>query len=284
MLLPLAVVTVVAGLLLTLCERLWPAIPEQPLIRRGFVTDLGYWLGMAPLSQLISAAALSGLSVAAATMLPWLPKDQPWFASTAPHIAALPAWLQILLGLILFDFATYWGHRWTHGDWLWPYHAVHHASHDLDWLSTARVHPFQMFFMKALQGSLLIACGYPASSLIFFFICGTVSSYLLHANLPWSYGPLRYVLTSPALHRWHHSPEDGMRDKNFALIFSFLDVMFGTYHMPERPAPKECGGADWMPQNLLGQIFSPMRQTWAAVADSRLGRLLAGRPKLGVTS
>ena len=30
-------------------------------------------------------------------------------------------------------------------------------------------------------------------------------SALVHANLNWSFGPLKYVLASPVSHRWHHT-------------------------------------------------------------------------------
>ena len=47
---------------------------------------------------------------------------------------------------------------------------------------------------------------------------------LLHANVSWSFGPLRYVLASPRFHRWHHTIEAEARDKNFAGIFAFIDL------------------------------------------------------------
>ena len=32
-------------------------------------------------------------------------------------------------------------------------------------------------------------------------------SAFVHANLNWTFGPLRYVISSPVFHRWHHSRE-----------------------------------------------------------------------------
>jgi len=31
-----------------------------------------------------------------------------------------------------------------------------------------------------------------------------ITSCLVHANLNWTFGPLRYVVASPVFHRWHH--------------------------------------------------------------------------------
>lgn len=40
------------------------------------------------------------------------------------------------------------------------------------------------------------------------------------------------VFPSPAHHHVHHSCHFGHMDKNFAVMFPFWDVIFGTYTMP----------------------------------------------------
>jgi sterol desaturase/sphingolipid hydroxylase (fatty acid hydroxylase superfamily) len=53
-----------------------------------------------------------------------------------------------------------------------------------------------------------------------------------HANLPWSYGPLGYVLVSPLFHRLHHAIGYGHEGRrhgcNFAVLFPLWDMLFGT--------------------------------------------------------
>jgi sterol desaturase/sphingolipid hydroxylase (fatty acid hydroxylase superfamily) len=56
-------------------------------------------------------------------------------------VAAQPVWLQAIGIYLLADFLGYWIHRLFHTGALWPFHAVHHSSEDLDWLSAVRVHP-----------------------------------------------------------------------------------------------------------------------------------------------
>src|SRR5205807_498756 len=59
--------------------------------------------------------------------------------------AALPFWLQVVLYLVISDFLLYWIHRIFHGRRMWKYHAVHHSSEHVDWVSAARFHPVNFF-------------------------------------------------------------------------------------------------------------------------------------------
>src|SRR5262249_31281975 len=61
--------------------------------------------------------------------------------------------------VILIDFISYWLHRAFHGRRLWPFHAVHHSSVDLDWLSAARVHPLNDIVNRMLQAAIVVALG-----------------------------------------------------------------------------------------------------------------------------
>jgi hypothetical protein len=42
----------------------------------------------------------------------------------------------------------------------------------------------------------------------------TLYAIMLHANVDWSFGPLRNVIASPANRRWHHAAEEQAPDKN----------------------------------------------------------------------
>jgi sterol desaturase/sphingolipid hydroxylase (fatty acid hydroxylase superfamily) len=83
-------------------------------------------------------------------------------------------------------------------------------------------------------------------------------SALVHANLNWTYGPLRFVFASPVFHRWHHTTQAEGLDKNFASTFPVLDVLFGTFYMPPGRLPEKFGCGDpEFPEDLLGQFFYP---------------------------
>jgi sterol desaturase/sphingolipid hydroxylase (fatty acid hydroxylase superfamily) len=78
---------------------------------------------------------------------------------------------------------------------------------------------------------------------------------MVHANLNWTFGPFKYLFSSPVFHRWHHTAQEEGMDKNFAPTFPLLDVMFGTFYMPDGKVPTHYGvpGSD-IPDNFLGQI------------------------------
>ena len=59
----------------------------------------------------------------------------------------------------------------------------------------------------------------------------TVYALFLHANVGWSFGPLRYFIASPTFHRWHHTTQAEGLDTKFAGLFPFWDLLFGTFHM-----------------------------------------------------
>jgi len=86
----------------------------------------------------------------------------------------------------------------------------------------------------------------------------------IHSNLSWTFGPLRYVLVSPVFHRWHHSDATEATDKNFAAMFSCLDLALGTFYMPANSLPQTLGLSasekTIHPRTLPGQLLYPFRK------------------------
>jgi sterol desaturase/sphingolipid hydroxylase (fatty acid hydroxylase superfamily) len=69
---------------------------------------------------------------------------------------------------------------------------------------------------------------------------------------------LRLLLASPEFHHWHHSNDQDARDRNFAGQLPFLDVLFGTLHMPRGRMP-QCYGLDQpIPQRYAYQMLYPI--------------------------
>jgi len=97
---------------------------------------------------------------------------------------------------------------------------------------------------------------------------------LLHANVTWSFGPLRYVIASPAFHRWHHSSEEAGLDRNFAGLFPIWDLLFRTFLVPAH-APRVFGVGDAIPDGFVGQMawpFQPVRRLRHASNQARVRR------------
>ena len=120
---------------------------------------------------------------------------------------------------LLGDLLGYWIHRAFHSRTLWKFHAVHHSSTQLDWLSSARVHPVNDVAAKLIPAMALVGLGFPLKALAAYVPFLTFYAILLHANVGWSFGWLRYVLASPLFHRWHHTTEEQGLSKNFAPLF-----------------------------------------------------------------
>ena len=250
------VLTVVFGML----ERLWPSIPKQPKWRRGVWLDTLYWFVTPMISQVLSMISIAVL------LLPFyllLGRSLNWesiLAGSGP-MAQLPLWLQGAIAIVVGDFIGYWTHRWHHTRQLWDYHAVHHSSEIMDWLSAVRLHPINDVISRVAQASPLLLLG--MSPIAVELYVPFLSSYvaLIHANVSWTYGPFRYVLASPAFHRWHHTMDEEGWGKNFAGLFPIYDVIFGTFYMPRDRQPKNFGisGAA-MTENFIGQLLYPFRQ------------------------
>jgi len=91
----------------------------------------------------------------------------------------------------------------------------------------------------------------------------------IHADLPWTYGPLKLLFVSPVMHRWHHARDVVGTGSNFATVFSVFDQVWGTYHAPG-PCNVPLGVNDDMGQGTIRQLLYP----FVAWAD----RLRYGRP------
>jgi sterol desaturase/sphingolipid hydroxylase (fatty acid hydroxylase superfamily) len=84
---------------------------------------------------------------------------------------------------------------------------------------------------------------------------------LVHANLNWDWGPLRYVINSPRLHAWHHSVElHGKDGQNFCVNLAIWDWLFRTAYWPRNGgAPAHFGfdGMKYYPKSVWGRLWSP---------------------------
>jgi len=177
-----------------------------------------------------------------------------WFSSQ-PLTAQ---WIEVLIGS---DLAGYWSHRLFHRRPLWRFHAIHHSSESLDWLAAARVHPLNEAIGRVLQLFPLFLLGFDprvvAGAVPFF----TFYAVFLHANVRWDFGPLRYVIATPRFHRWHHTSEEEGLDKNFSGLFPWIDLLFGTFYLPNGREPQIFGvEKEIIPPDLLGQLAFPFRR------------------------
>lgn len=227
--------------------------------REQLVTDLCYWLLLPLVTRYVK---LFFLIIGISYMLGFEGDVLTSFYEKGyGPLSVLPIWLQMLLILIISDIPLYWIHRLFHQRLLWPFHAIHHSTKDLDWISTMRFHPFNMWFYATLVDSIVLLMGFAPKAFILLAPFNTVYSAFVHANLNWSLGPLKYVISTPVFHRWHHTSYKEGGNKNFAPTFPVLDMMFGTFYMPKGKLPEAFGADDpSIPEDFVGQMIYPFKK------------------------
>ena len=106
----------------------------------------------------------------------------------------------------------------------------------------------------------LAVLGVDGRVLLWVAVVDTLVGHLNHANLPLSWGPFRYLINSPKMHVWHHDViRRGGHGKNFGIVFSVWDWLFGTAEMPAgQPAKLGFEGLEQFPKGLLARLVYPL--------------------------
>ncbi len=195
-------------------------------------------------------------------------------AALKTAVAELPQALRIGLAFVIAETGFYWGHRLSHEiPWLWRFHALHHSTERMHFLANTRSHPVDMVINRLFGLVPLYAIGLASPGMAgsgtpaLLIALGIVWGFFIHANLRWRFGPLEWLVTTPAFHHWHHSRHDHI-NRNYASTLPFLDRLFGSHYLPKH-WPAEVGTDTPCPPTLGGQLLEPMRPARKAtpVAD-----------------
>jgi sterol desaturase/sphingolipid hydroxylase (fatty acid hydroxylase superfamily) len=245
------------GLIFYFIERIMGARRRPGFFRSGMLTDAAYFFTIElfkQASRFLLIAPLIVLVVAGVTTSEELKAQQ--YRGFGP-VAAQPLWLQAIEIYLLADFMGYWLHRLFHTGAWWPFHAVHHSSEELDWLSSVRVHPVNEAVNNIAPVVPLLFLGFNPT--VTAGVAGFLTFYaiFLHADVDWDFGPLRSVIATPVFHRWHHSKDSAAIDKNFAGLLPVWDILFGTYYMPRDRMPCDFGVPEKVPTGYFEQLWHP---------------------------
>jgi sterol desaturase/sphingolipid hydroxylase (fatty acid hydroxylase superfamily) len=254
-------ITIVLALVFTVLTHFWSCNPAAPWWRkRELATDVTYWF-FVPVFARVFRIGLMVLGASVVFNIHDADGLIAFYDDGHGPLAKLPLWLQAMLFLLLSDFMLYWLHRMFHGGGFWKYHAVHHSSEELEWISAARFHPVNLLIGTISVDVILLMAGISPNIMLWVGPFTTFHSAFVHANLNWTLGPFKYVLATPVFHRWHHTRLEEGGNTNFAGTFPIWDILFGTFRMPESGLPDNYGKDEAaMPSEIAGQLAYPFRQ------------------------
>ena len=235
-------------LIFTTLEKLFPKYKDQVILRDEWQLDFWYFC----LNHLlISAIILVGNYVTSVFSFAVSENLQ-------QALQSLPILVQALIVLLVADFILYWEHRLFHeSPKLWRIHAVHHSVETMDWLAGSRGHVVQVFIERTLVIVPLYMIGPDKAALDIYVIFAALQAIVIHCNVRFTFGPLKYLLVTPQFHHWHHSSEKPAIDTNYAAHTPLFDRLFGTYHFPGKHWPADYGTTKRLPRTYLGQLKYP---------------------------
>lgn len=181
---------------------------------------------------------------------------------------SVPAWLSVLIGFIVLDFAIWLQHLLSHRiPLLWRLHQVHHADRDIDVSTALRFHPIEILLSLFYKMAWIVVLGAPAMAVFLFEAVLNGAALFNHANVRFS--PkldafLRVLVVTPDMHRVHHSVVWEETNSNYGFNLSIWDRWFGTYVAQ----PKD--GHEEMTIGLQSyQSDKPSRFGWALLLPFR---------------
>ncbi len=186
-------------------------------------------------------------------------------------------WLALPLLMLVDEFCFYWVHRWAHEGmgprkWLgglWKIHRTHHSGKHMNVMLNFRLNLSWYFIIPAAWvNGLALHLGL-AEAVVTNILIKQVWNVVTHSNFRWDdpirrhrvlgryFRALEHVLVSPGIHHTHHGyGKDGATYRNFGVVLSLYDWLFGTLKIPEgRPARYGLPGptAHW-----LEELFYPL--------------------------
>ncbi len=223
---------------------------DQQIRRPDLANDVSYAVA-APVLDVFGIIAAATVGIFSFAWLPGL--------ALRPLVSGLDPTVRLVVGVLLFDLAAYWIHRWAHEvPQLWKFHAVHHSTETLDWISGFRAHPFDGALV-APPFFLLLAAGFAPEVAGGLAVVQLVSGLFLHANVSWRLRPLQRLIATPEFHHWHHANEPDAINKDYSALLPVWDIVFGTWFMPRDRRPEVYGINEEMPAGLTAQLRHPLR-------------------------
>jgi len=188
-----------------------------------------------------------------------------WLGLNNVHtwVHSLPFLPALFLAFFSTDLFQYWAHRIFHTRvYLWRFHSIHHSTQNMDWLAGSRTHFIDIFFTRAMTFIPLYVLGFSSTVFNVYIIFIAIHAVFIHSNTRVNLGPLKYIFTTPQYHHWHHCEDPQYYGHNFASIFPFIDMLFGTYHLPGKEWPAGTGVHEAQyPKGFIKQTVYPFTKS-----------------------
>ncbi|MER9299477.1 sterol desaturase family protein [Mesorhizobium sp. M0621] len=185
--------------------------------------------------------------------------------------------------LLAYDISYYLYHVAQHRyPVLWELHKVHHSAEVMVGITKDRVHPLDELMNRAWDGVIPGICfgiwSLVSLNLVELTVFGVnvyiirnilMMDFVRHTHFKISFGPLNNLVLCPHWHQLHHSTDPRHYDKNFGLLFSFWDRLFGTLCVPRPDEDFKFGliernVRDY--QSLAGLYVLPLKRMWGQIA------------------
>jgi sterol desaturase/sphingolipid hydroxylase (fatty acid hydroxylase superfamily) len=178
-------------------------------------------------------------------------------------VQSLPYAAGLLFAFLVADFFQYWTHRFFHSHaYLWRFHSVHHSTIHMDWLAGSRTHFIDIFVTRSMAFIPLYVFGFSSITFNSYIVFMAIHAVLIHANTRINFGFLKYIIATPQYHHWHHCDDPRYYGKNFATIFPFFDLIFGTYYLPGKDWPTGTGLHEAnFPKGYVKQMIYPFTKS-----------------------
>jgi sterol desaturase/sphingolipid hydroxylase (fatty acid hydroxylase superfamily) len=146
---------------------------------------------------------------------------------------ALSAPGEVAATVLALDLSAYAAHVSMHKlPLLWRAHRVHHGDRAVDVTTALRQHPGETLVRFGFTAACAVALGAAPAAFAIYRSASAFGALFEHANirLPlWLDGFLSLAITSPNLHKVHHSQDVRFTDTNYGNIFSIWDRLARTF-------------------------------------------------------
>ena len=216
-------------ILLLVAQWLWPARRDLPGANVGLGQDAVWFVLNTALAVTVVAAYLTLVERA------YLALTGGWNLDLGDELGS---WGLPLTALVVTDLMAWTSHYLHHKvPTLWAFHAVHHATEEMNVFSDSRQHLVETMITATMVFVPARVLGLDAPSATGLAFLSIYVGAFIHANIRTNLGPARFLVISPQAHRVHHSAAPEHIDTNFGVILAGWDHLFGTRYVNDDEYP-----------------------------------------------